>query len=90
MTTDGVASCWGYNRFGRLGDDQDGAVSTPVQVTALSTVTAIVAGRFHTCAVVTGGTPWCWGWNYYGQLGDGSMIDVGLSPVQVVGISDFG
>jgi alpha-tubulin suppressor-like RCC1 family protein len=44
-------------------------------------VTAIAAGRYHTCASA-GGVLACWGWNAYGQLGDGSNADSGV-PVGV-------
>lgn len=54
----------------------------PVDVSGLpSGVTAIAAGRYHTCASA-GGVLACWGWNAYGQLGDGSNADSGV-PVGV-------
>jgi alpha-tubulin suppressor-like RCC1 family protein len=40
-----------------------------------SGATAIGAGDYHTCAVVTGGGMRCWGLNEYGQIGDGTAGD---------------
>jgi alpha-tubulin suppressor-like RCC1 family protein len=34
--------------------------------------TAIAAGGYHTCAIVTGGGIMCWGFNDHGELGIGS------------------
>jgi hypothetical protein len=45
---------------------------------------AIAAGGYHTCAIVSGGGVMCWGLNYYGQLGIGST-DPQTSPVTVPG-----
>jgi alpha-tubulin suppressor-like RCC1 family protein len=37
-------------------------------------VTQLVAGYFHTCALLTNGGIRCWGYNGNGQLGDGSIV----------------
>ncbi|MFZ4385192.1 MAG: hypothetical protein ACOYOM_09620, partial [Chloroflexota bacterium] len=37
-----------------------------------SPFTALVAGMYHTCGLVSGGTAYCWGYNSQGQLGDGT------------------
>jgi alpha-tubulin suppressor-like RCC1 family protein len=70
-----------------LGDGTATDRKSPVAVVGLTGVTALEAGDFHTCAVLTGGTVKCWGANFSGQVGDGS-IDVGrLSPVVVPGLA---
>jgi alpha-tubulin suppressor-like RCC1 family protein len=69
-----------------LGDGQSRSSSTPVSPVGLGDgVTAISAGAFHTCAILTDGSAECWGLNANGQLGNGST---GLEPrpVEVDGI----
>ena len=74
----GGAQCWGYGRFGILGDgDTDNhSENRPQGVNNLgdgSGVTAVNAGDFHTCAVVSGGAK-CWGYGGNGRLGDGDTM----------------
>lgn len=80
--------CWGSNSAGQLGDGTTTDSSAPVRalVSGTAGVTAVAAGRAHSCAVLGDGTVSCWGANAAGQLGDGTMNDL-LGPVQVVGIS---
>ena len=44
---------------------------TGVQISGLTSITAIAAGAFHTFALSNDGTVWAWGRNDYGQLGFG-------------------
>ena len=69
----GGVQCWGLNDRGQLGNGGGAGSPVPVAVTDLATgVTAIAAGYYHVCAIITGGAVKCWGWNAYGNLGDGS------------------
>ena len=86
LTNAGAVKCWGQGRAGALGDGKSHSSGTPVSPVGLdSGVTAISAGTFHTCAILTDGSAKCWGLNANGQLGNGST---GLEPrpVDVTGI----
>ncbi len=92
VLTDGGAVCWGSNQFGQIGNGSTGGnVSTPTAVVGLSAdVTAIAAGRNHTCALSVDGAVTCWGWNYMGQLGNGLLGDFYPGPTafaEVIGLS---
>ncbi|MEO8103882.1 MAG: Ig-like domain repeat protein, partial [Betaproteobacteria bacterium] len=85
LTTGGAVKCWGDNSAGAIGDGSGPIlVESPADVTGLSSgVTAIVAGEFHTCALLTGGAVKCWGANSEGQVGDGSTTNRN-TPVDVI------
>jgi alpha-tubulin suppressor-like RCC1 family protein len=87
---------WGYGVYGQLGDGNfyiggNGGVATPVQVSGLTTVTAIASGFYHSLALNSDGTVWAWGLGSVGQLGDGNFYTTGnggvATPVQVSGLS---
>lgn len=58
------------------------------QVPTLASITSVVAGWGHQCALRSNGTVWCWGSNLYGQLGDGTSGNQSATPVQAVGVTN--
>lgn len=82
----GTVDCWGDASSGQMPMPAVGDhVATPTAVVGLSSVTAIEAGDYHTCAILAGGALSCWGSNGYGQLGDGTTTDR-PTPAVVEGI----
>lgn len=88
VTGAGGAECWGLNLFGKLGDGTETPRPTPGPVSGLSSgVRSIVAGAFHTCALLNTGGVVCWGWNVSGELGNPSCVFQCFAPLPVVGLS---
>lgn len=80
--------CWGANTFGQLGDESKIARTMPVSTAGLrTTISAIAAGGYHTCALTQAGQVQCWGDNIEGQLGDGSTVNHGTAQ-EVVGLTN--
>ncbi len=74
LLSDGASRCWGLNAQGQLGQGHtrpmgdDELPSGDVDVGG-GTVRHLVAGAWHTCALLDTGNVRCWGHNGYGQLG---------------------
>ena len=72
----GQVSCWGSDSSGQLGNGAPtanvDAPGAPMTMPSGLAATAIAAGDFHTCVVLTGGTYSCWGYDGSGQLGNGA------------------
>ena len=79
----GAVRCWGYGLGGRLGygnTNDIGDNETPAtagDVTVGGTVTQIVAGEEHTCALLDTGAVRCWGLGANGRLGYGNTNNIG-------------
>ncbi|WP_437893217.1 hypothetical protein [Sorangium sp. So ce124] len=84
LLTGGRVRCWGHNDNGQLGrgdtSDRYGASSPTDDVDVGETVTGLVAGEAHTCALLAGGRVKCWGLNDSGQLGLGDTVNRGDAP----------
>jgi alpha-tubulin suppressor-like RCC1 family protein len=76
--------CWGENGWGQLGDGTFNSRSVPVATLGGLTVSRVVAGKEHSCAVTSTNVAYCWGSNDHGQLGD-STVAHRARPVKVVG-----
>ena len=71
IKTDGTLWTWGYNYYGRLGNNTTTNRTTPVTTFAGGTNWKQVAGGYaHTAAIKTDGTLWTWGYNNNGQVGN--------------------
>jgi alpha-tubulin suppressor-like RCC1 family protein len=77
---------FGNNFYGNLGVNDTTNRSTPVQVSGITSATAISCEIGSTNLVLTDGTIRTFGRNDYGQLGTGDVISR-LTPVQVSGIT---
>ena len=76
----GSLKCWGQNSYGQLGlGDTSDRGDVPTQMgdalpevdVGIKSVTRVVAGVDHTCALLDDANMKCWGGNAYGQLGLG-------------------
>jgi alpha-tubulin suppressor-like RCC1 family protein len=87
LITGGTVQCWGYNNSGQLGNNSTASTLTG-PATAVSNIvsgaTAVVAGGYFTCAIVSGAAK-CWGFGPFGQLGNGMAMDSHV-PVGVTGL----
>lgn len=82
----GEVTCWGWNKYGQLGDGTTTDRFKPVNVVDVgSMIRGITAGDSLSCALTTDGGVKCWGNNDHGQLGDGTTVDR-RSPVAVLGL----
>jgi len=85
----GSVKCWGSNQYGQLGlGDTSQSVSSPTLAPGLTDVASLVAGWYHTCALLVSGSVKCWGYNYHGQLGLGYTSESVSSPTLVPGLTD--
>jgi alpha-tubulin suppressor-like RCC1 family protein len=71
VTGDGGIACWGDNSASELGRALDAGSSdpTPSRVPLPLAATAVAAGKYHACAILTDQTVTCWGAADHGQTG---------------------
>lgn len=74
----GQVRCWGSAQFGQIGSGDtewigDDEPASPVDVDVGGVVTQIVAGAYHTCALLETGEVRCWGRGNEGRLGLGPV-----------------
>jgi alpha-tubulin suppressor-like RCC1 family protein len=72
----GSIQCWGRNDELQVGDASGASpISAPTDIRTFATVPAlgIVAGGYHSCAVMSDGTAMCWGWNHDQQITAGAF-----------------
>lgn len=87
IKTDGTLWGWGYNLWGRLGDDTLISRSSPVQEITSSTNWCYASSGTHArTAIKTDGTLWSSGFNSSGQLGTNNTVCYS-SPVQEISSS---
>lgn len=85
--SDGSLAAWGYNGFGQLGTGKAGPPAmTPQPLSDPKEVSAVTAGRSHTCVVLPDHTVACWGDNAFGQLLTDSLSSA--VPLTISGVSD--
>ena len=80
----GVASCWGSNLFGALGDNTQTDHSTPRNVNTSVSFTRLAAGDSLTCGL-SGSGIYCWGYLPY----DGTSTSSSLTPKQLSTYNGF-
>jgi E3 ubiquitin-protein ligase HERC3 len=90
LLDDATVKCWGGNDYGQLGQgdtsnrgDSPGEMGNTLPAIDLGTgrtATHVVAGHYHTCALLDDGTSKCWGANESGQLGQGDRDSRGDDP----------
>jgi alpha-tubulin suppressor-like RCC1 family protein len=83
LKTDGTVWCWGWNRYGQIGDNTAGSAvstnansrSTPRQVGTATNWKQVRGLVYTTSALKTDGTLWSWGYNTFGTIGDNTTND---------------
>lgn len=79
LKQDSTVCGWGNNDFGQLGTGVSGGFSNiPIAVSALSSITSIACGYYHSLAIKSDSTVWAWG---YG-LANGTYMNSNV-PAQI-------
>ena len=81
LSIDDELWCWGYNRFGQLGNGEETNRSTMDRVAGRWQ--AASAGTLHTCGIQTDASLWCWGNASEHRLGTGTDEGYATEPQPV-------
>jgi alpha-tubulin suppressor-like RCC1 family protein len=85
LLEEGAVACWGDGALGQLGNGGSELSTTPVVLSGIPSMSAVVVGNAHTCAIAAeDATAYCWGLNSDGQLGIGDTLNRNR-PTAVVG-----
>lgn len=85
LKSDGTVWAWGTNFYGQLGDGTNTDRLTPVRVSGLAGITAIVATANGSLALKNDGTVWAWGQLAAGATNSSPPISRN-TPIQVTGL----
>ena len=94
LKSDGGVHCFGAEYHGRLGNNQTGDVKNyPVSVldsagasaSAITAISKISVGQYHTCALKDDGEMLCWGRGTHGRLGNDATSDKPHAVTVVIG-----
>ena len=86
LTQPNGIKCWGYNKYGQLGDGITTDRTIPADVTGLTTgVLSMSLGSHHSCALIDRGGVVCWGMNNWRQVGV-SAIENQVTAVDVTNL----
>jgi len=90
---DGSLWAWGpeedSSTYMSLGDNYYTCRRTvPTQISGLTNIQTIAAGKRHAAAVTMNQSPVTWGYNNYGQLGDGTSVSKN-TPVMLNSVADI-
>lgn len=85
LTSEGKVYCWGYNKYGQLGDGTTTNRDKPVEVKgALSgKVVTSIGGTYYTSCAIAESKIYCWGNSTYGTAGTGSATGTITTPTLV-------
>lgn len=75
VMSDGGVKCWGYDRFGQVGNGTAGSPNVPNDVIGVENAIDVGTGAYFSCALIDDGTVKCWGHGYHYQLGNEQLIE---------------
>jgi len=84
ILSNGDLYCWGYNKYGQVGNGTTKTQLTPIKV--LSDVKSVSYSSnypYSVAAILSNGDLYCWGYNGSGQVGNGTT-KTQLTPIKVL------